>query len=189
LPTDRTNLTRKELYERVWSTPMRTLALEFGISDVGLAKLCRRHEIPLPGRGYWARLQFGQKPERISLSAMADPRLESIPIFRSEPKERNVLAPEVKEQIQVIEVATNGPTTHIFVGRIERNMTKSNLDERGMLLAKSGSVVPVKVSPSALPRAMRLGDAPAQRSFGSSHTASALPRPLSSHHPSDGCSP
>jgi hypothetical protein len=159
LPTDRTNLTRKELYERVWSTPMRTLAQEFGISDVGLAKLCRRHEIPLPGRGYWARLQFGQKPERTSLPAIADPRLESITIFRSEPKERSVLTPEEKEQIPVIEVATNGPTTHIFVGRIERNMTKSNLDERGMLLAKSGSVVPVKVSPSALPRAMRLFDA------------------------------
>jgi hypothetical protein len=159
LPTDRTNLTRKELHERVWSTPMRTVAQEFGISDVGLAKLCRRHEIPLPGRGYWARLQFGQKPERTSLPAITDPRLESITIFRSEPKEQNVLTPEEKEQIPQIEVATNGPTTHIFVGRIERNMTKSNLDERGMLLAKSGSVVPVKVSPLALPRAMRLFDA------------------------------
>jgi len=26
---------------------------EFGLSDVGLAKLRRRHEIPVPSRGYW----------------------------------------------------------------------------------------------------------------------------------------
>jgi hypothetical protein len=36
------------------------LAREFRISDVGPAKLCRRHKIPLPGRGYWTRIQFGQ---------------------------------------------------------------------------------------------------------------------------------
>jgi hypothetical protein len=29
-------LTRDDLYEAVWSTPMRKLATEFGISDVGL---------------------------------------------------------------------------------------------------------------------------------------------------------
>ena len=39
-------LSREELYERVWSTPMRRLAGEFGLSDVSLAKICRRHEIP-----------------------------------------------------------------------------------------------------------------------------------------------
>ena len=47
-------LTREELYERVWTTPMRKLAVEFGLSDVGLAKVCRRHKIPWPARGYWA---------------------------------------------------------------------------------------------------------------------------------------
>jgi len=28
--------------------PMRTLAKEFGMSDVALAKICRRHNIPIP---------------------------------------------------------------------------------------------------------------------------------------------
>ena len=41
-------LTRKQLYDRVWKTPMRTLAKEFGLSDVGLAKICRKHNIPRP---------------------------------------------------------------------------------------------------------------------------------------------
>lgn len=35
---------------------MSTLAIEFGISDRGLAKVCGRHRIPVPPRGYWAKV-------------------------------------------------------------------------------------------------------------------------------------
>jgi len=43
---------RDSLYEEVWATPMATLAKKYGISDVGLAKVCRKLSIPLPGRGH-----------------------------------------------------------------------------------------------------------------------------------------
>lgn len=62
-----TNLTRSDLYERVWSTPMSTLAREFGLSDRGLAKICERHNIPRPPRGYWAKLEAGQAPPKSPL--------------------------------------------------------------------------------------------------------------------------
>ena len=39
---------------------MVKLAKEFDISDVGLAKVCRAHNIPLPPRGHWAKLPHGQ---------------------------------------------------------------------------------------------------------------------------------
>jgi hypothetical protein len=52
---------RESLYEKVWRQPMQKLAKEFGISDVGLAKICRKLFVPLPGRGYWARKAAGQK--------------------------------------------------------------------------------------------------------------------------------
>lgn len=61
-------VSREDLYELVWSKPMRELAKDFGISDVGLAKRCRRLGIPVPGRGYWARLDAGQQPYRPKLS-------------------------------------------------------------------------------------------------------------------------
>ena len=67
LPPFRT-ITRKDLYDLVWSRPMRDVAVEFGILDVGLAKTCARHGIPSPPRGYWARLQAGQKVGRQSLA-------------------------------------------------------------------------------------------------------------------------
>src|SRR5687767_4174972 len=64
----RTNtLKRQELYQRVWREPMVQLAKAFAMSDVGLAKVCRKHDIPRPPRGYWAKVQNGQKLQRTPL--------------------------------------------------------------------------------------------------------------------------
>jgi hypothetical protein len=34
---------------------------EFGISNVGLSKICRHRQIPVPPRGYWAKKSAGHK--------------------------------------------------------------------------------------------------------------------------------
>lgn len=52
---------RKALYDLVWSTPVRTLANQFNISDVGLRKTCQRSQIPLPPAGFWAKVAAGKK--------------------------------------------------------------------------------------------------------------------------------
>jgi hypothetical protein len=66
------NVTRKELHQRVWEKPASQLKKEFGVSDVAIAKACKRLEIPKPPRGYWARLAAGQKPPIIPLPAMSN---------------------------------------------------------------------------------------------------------------------
>jgi len=38
------NVELAELYEKVWQFTLRKLAVEYGISDVGLAKVCRKLE-------------------------------------------------------------------------------------------------------------------------------------------------
>lgn len=58
---------RNKLYEQVWKEPMSRLARRYNISDVGLAKVCRKLKVPIPPRGYWARVQSGQKPVRPEL--------------------------------------------------------------------------------------------------------------------------
>jgi hypothetical protein len=63
-------MTRQELFERVWSRPVETVAAEWGISGRGLSKACRRLKLPVPPRGYWARLQAGQRPKRPRLPAV-----------------------------------------------------------------------------------------------------------------------
>lgn len=49
------SFTVEELFEKMWQTPMVKLAHEIGVSDVAVAKACRKAGIPLPGRGYWAK--------------------------------------------------------------------------------------------------------------------------------------
>ena len=62
--------TRRELYDLVWSQPMKTIAAEVGISDVALAKQCKKADIPVPNRGYWAQKQAGKptNPGRLATS-------------------------------------------------------------------------------------------------------------------------
>lgn len=51
---------RQELYDRVWSVPIWRLRKEYGVSNVALAKTCKRLHVPVPGRGYWAMLAAGK---------------------------------------------------------------------------------------------------------------------------------
>lgn len=64
-------LSREALYELVWSTPVKTLAAQHGISDVAFAKTCKQHSIPLPPRGHWAKLEAGKRVYRQPLPERA----------------------------------------------------------------------------------------------------------------------
>ena len=59
--------TRQELFELVWSMPMTKLSKQFELSDVGLRKICVKHQIPLPLQGHWTRKQFGKEAARPEL--------------------------------------------------------------------------------------------------------------------------
>jgi len=65
---DRVVLQREKLHKEVWQTPVRQLAKKYGMSDVGLAKVCRRMDIPLPPRGYWAKEAYGHDVDKKPLS-------------------------------------------------------------------------------------------------------------------------
>lgn len=93
---------RSALYEQVWSTPMIRLAAELGITDVGLTKACRRHAIPVPPGGHWAKLQAGKASEhhrcrRLSWRCKSTSR---------EPIPRNAL---VTRRLPSSRIATNKP--------------------------------------------------------------------------------
>jgi len=52
---------REALYRMIWNAPVMEVAERLGVSDVALAKLCRRAAIPTPSRGYWQRIETGQQ--------------------------------------------------------------------------------------------------------------------------------
>ncbi len=57
---EETILTREQLYELVWITPMIQLAKKYDISDNGLRKICKGMDIPLPEQGHWQKVQYGK---------------------------------------------------------------------------------------------------------------------------------
>jgi hypothetical protein len=73
-------LDREQLFERVWSTPVATLAKEWHLSGTGLKKICRRLAIPVPPRGYWARLKVGKTVRRPRLPVLPQDTGKTAPL-------------------------------------------------------------------------------------------------------------
>jgi hypothetical protein len=73
-------------------------------------------------------------------------------------------------QIPTIPVAEDRALTHPHALRIERFILTTKADEKGLLLPRKGRVVPVSVSPEALPRAMRIIDALLMAVEAANHT-------------------
>ena len=107
-------LTREQLYERVWTTPLVQLAQEFSITDVAIAKTCKRLNVPTPPRGYWARLAAGQQPRKSPLP--------KAPIV----EQRQGLAAETAKQLH----SANPPTEVLAIQKLER--IELPADHRGL---------------------------------------------------------
>lgn len=95
-------VSREELYELVWSKPATQLAQEYGVSDVGLAKVCKKLEVPRPAVGYWQRLRAGKNPARPELPPLSeyglsrasiDPQSFSTQIARPSKPEETISGP------------------------------------------------------------------------------------------------
>jgi len=67
-----TTFTRQELYDLVWSKPATHIAKEYGFSDNGIRKICKKYNIPLPKTGYWSKLKFNKKVIKTKLPKQDD---------------------------------------------------------------------------------------------------------------------
>ena len=97
-------LTRKELYDLVWSSPFTALAKKYLISDVGLRKMCIGMEVPFPKSGHWVKAQFNKPTEKIELPTNYSGEKEVTLNLREEGDEslKGVPSPEIalKEKIE-----------------------------------------------------------------------------------------
>ena len=74
----RIDLDRPALFKKVWSQPVTAIAAEWGLSDRGLGKACRRLRVPVPPRGYWAKVATGKRVRRPKLPELAPGEAEMI---------------------------------------------------------------------------------------------------------------
>jgi hypothetical protein len=152
---------RQELFEKVWQFPIRKLAEEYGISDVGLAKVCRKLQIPLPGLGHWTKIACGHTIPRPPL-----PEVENLPVLIRQIREPETPtlaedSPEL-EKIERIAAATPPAVTNAMLGHPLIQKTKAVLNgarsnDRGILWAgREVDWLDLRVSKECLARALRI---------------------------------
>ena len=61
-------LTRKELYNIVWSTTLSKLTQQYAYTNDGIKKICKQYEVPMPDGSYWSKLKFNKKFKKEKLN-------------------------------------------------------------------------------------------------------------------------
>jgi hypothetical protein len=152
--------TRSELYEKIWNTPTTKLARDFGLSDVALGKICKKHSIPKPPLGYWAKLAHGKTVPRPSLPKVNDQRLERIEIRKRPPVSGGPKPQSTElEKEPPIPVPERLTVPHPLVRSTIDALKNSTPDETGILRSRTGGCLNVRVGRQSVGRAMRLMDA------------------------------
>lgn len=98
-------LSRKELYNLVWSKPLTQLAKDFGLSNNGLRKICKKYDVPLPKMGHWQKVQYGKKVELEKLGHFDKWTNTKITIHESEADDEEHYLTKVARRVKEIELA------------------------------------------------------------------------------------
>ena len=159
-------LTRQELFDQVWAEPMSTLSKRYDLSDVGLAKICKRMGVPRPGRGYWARVYGGRVPKKPSLPKLKkgqqqDVHLRNRSSIDIEPEalteiERLVLLEKRKENR--IEIPDQLLDPHKLVKITSRSLQGAKPNERHLVRPRAKGCLDIEIAKSSIGRAMRIMD-------------------------------
>lgn len=111
-------VSREDLHREVWETPMSKLAIRYGLSGNGLAKICARMKIPCPPRGFWARKAAGQNVATLPLPPVGSETSSKVEITATPArKEPPAPVPEVLDQVARIResiAARAGAPRHRF---------------------------------------------------------------------------
>lgn len=164
---DGIELSREELYQKVWTTPATKLAREFGISDVALGKICRRMEIPKPPPGYWRQIETGHRPPIPPLPAPNEdtptdvripPHFQAEQLALEDPQVSERLAAEQLPENRIV-VAETLADPHPLIAQMLRRREErepageaNDGDERDLL-------PDIEASDESIDRALRVMDA------------------------------
>jgi hypothetical protein len=164
-------LTRAELYEKVWAAPMGAVAKKLAISPWDLSKACRRHNIPIPPFGYWARIAVGHKVTPPALIPDSGGQ-ETVEIYIREwpgPK-LPVPAAEATRKVEIPDVLS-----HPLILKMEELLASARENDRNLIVPNPGRSPYLLVSRQQLPRALRILNALFQALENGGHTVSWLP--------------
>ncbi len=148
--------TREALYQMVWERPVLVLAKEIGVSDVALAKACRKAGIPLPNRGHWAIVKAGRTIKTPALPGPKSGQLETVVFTVMENPPPKVPKPDPPAG-PTIEIPTELIKPHRLVAELKA-AAKGAREDKGVLALNYEKVLRVRTSASQLQRASILLD-------------------------------
>lgn len=154
-------ITRGKLYKEVWETPISKLCKKYGLSDVGLAKICKRNNIPKPPLGYWTKIYAGQKLKKPKLP-LTHSKDKTIQIF-VDLREKEHLSPEIKAAIDnlsdiSIQIKGDLRRTHRLIKQSYEIFKSSPTDHKEILEPSDNSCLDIRVSKKSLRRALLIMD-------------------------------
>jgi hypothetical protein len=156
-------MTRQELYDLVWSKPMRDAAGTIPMSDVGLKMACVKLNVPVPAQGYWNKMQAGYRLRKWPLPPLA-PGQPDRAYFARLPERATpdlVLRREqAKAALQTGTPASFRPDAkcHDCTRRTAAALKKVRPDRRGALNVSGPGIASLNVSAEMVGRALMLLD-------------------------------
>lgn len=146
--------TREEFYELVWSKPMTHLAKEFAMSDVALHKICRKHDIPNPPLGWWAKKAAGQKVKRKPLPKARNGTPEKVVISGGHLGSEPDAVTSAREQARVLASShvDDDSITHTMVERTIRRLRKTKPSPQGLVVVRETGLIACEVAPESIDR-------------------------------------
>ncbi len=167
MPYETVRYNREDLYEQVWSQPMSKLCKTYGLSNVGLAKICKKLKIPVPGRGFWAKKAHGKIIRRPSLPSLPGSDAFVLRVAkRGDPPVAQGHAEEVEPKIAFerldgnrIQVSPALLSPHPYVARAEKSLRNARGNSSGIISPMAKKCLDIRVGPNSLDRALRIMDA------------------------------
>ena len=147
--------TREQFYELVWSKPMTHLAKDFAISDVALHKICRKHGIPNPPLGWWAKKAAGKKVKQTPLPEAKPGAADRITISDGElgRESANLAAAREQARIQASDGDDNeAAPPHPIVERTIATLRKAKPSDIGLVAVSQGGLIKCEVAPRSVDR-------------------------------------
>lgn len=88
-------MTRRQLYDMVWTEPLSKLSKKYKISDNGLRKICRSMKVPFPRHGYWRKVKYGKEVSKTKFVKKFDGKSEHTLFLRTEDEQsvKNAVSP------------------------------------------------------------------------------------------------
>jgi hypothetical protein len=162
----KTTFERQKLFDEVWATPVTKLANNYGLSDVGLRKICVSLDIPMPPRGHWAKLAAGKKVPKPQLHQTTVPttyeRVTNIVEVDKVLEERVTKARDSATDVGKIDapdyIPPPDPSAFSSQAKLVMRALKSTKLDEGTLSSLGVTWADISVSPGLKERALLLVD-------------------------------